>query len=813
MDGHETLLDLLAKQLADAGVAEEVAELVRAAYTGDDALAAVLAGTPLDGGAGTGGPGRRPAALYLESVAVAGFRGIGQAPPLRLHPGPGLTLVVGRNGSGKSSLAEAIELVLTGDSARWAGANAVFREGWRNLHRGTPCSIEMLVRPDGASEPIRITRTWDDAATDPAQADTAIRGDLDRGAWQGALDTYRPFLTANDVGRLVTSTPSGLFDALAPILGIEPVTDADKRLATARKAIDDRIGTIKAQLPGIRSALSDVDDDRARKAAELLSRRTVDLDALDALLADAATTVDPAVEATQRLAAVELPSVEEVRAAAAGLRSAARRVEAVAATQAGSAERAARVLEAALKWHDGQGDGPCPVCGAGTLDLAWHGRAYAEVTRLRDEAEAARDARRQLDAAGAGARMLVTVDRSLTSSTLDLAAGVSPQLLAALAGWRAVSPEAGPEEIAAHLETAYPVLRDAARAAQESATGWLRERHEAWRAHAASLQVWLTAKRESAADEALAARLKAARDFLKTAIDNLREARLAPFAAHSQRIWEELRQESNVELGGMKLAGSATRRKVAFPATVDGTATTAMAVMSQGELQALGLAVFLPRACAQESPFRFLVIDDPVQSMDPSKVDGLARVLHDLSATRQVVVFTHDNRLPEAVRRLDVPATSWEVVRQSQSVVTIRKNDDPVRRYLDDARALASTSSLDESVRWPVVAGFCRSALEAACHERIRHDRIGAGEAHAAVEELIDKAWTLTHVFALALVGEARRGERVLPMLNSDYGRWAGDVFRACQGGVHGDGQSALDALVNDAARLASAVRRPGGRP
>ena len=49
---------------------------------------------------------------YLESVAVTGFRGIGPTCKLRLHPGPGLTLVVGRNGSGKSSIAEAAEFAL-----------------------------------------------------------------------------------------------------------------------------------------------------------------------------------------------------------------------------------------------------------------------------------------------------------------------------------------------------------------------------------------------------------------------------------------------------------------------------------------------------------------------------------------------------------------------------------------------------------------------------------------------------------------------------------------------------------------------------
>ncbi len=35
MDDEGTLLDLLSKQLVDAGIAEEVADLVRAAYAGD----------------------------------------------------------------------------------------------------------------------------------------------------------------------------------------------------------------------------------------------------------------------------------------------------------------------------------------------------------------------------------------------------------------------------------------------------------------------------------------------------------------------------------------------------------------------------------------------------------------------------------------------------------------------------------------------------------------------------------------------------------------------------------------------------------
>jgi wobble nucleotide-excising tRNase len=89
-----------------------------------------------------------------------------------------------------------------------------------------------------------------------------------------------------------------------------------------------------------------------------------------------------------------------------------------------------------------------------------------------------------------------------------------------------------------------------------------------------------------------------------------------------------------------QLTGDGTRRR---DVAVDGVAGVALGVMSQGELHSLALSLFVPRATLPESPFRFIVIDDPVQSMDTARVDGLARVLEGASADRQVVVFTHDD--------------------------------------------------------------------------------------------------------------------------------------------------------------------------
>src|SRR5207237_5725460 len=129
----------------------------------------------------------------------------------------------------------------------------------------------------------------------------------------------------------------------------------------------------------------------------------------------------------------------------------------------------------------------------------------------------------------------------------------------------------------------------------------------------------------------------------------------------AKRLWQYLRLQSNVDLEVVALAGSGVTRRPVLTVDVDGVETDALSVMSQGELSSIALSLFLPRATLPESPFRFVVIDDPVQSMDPVRVDRLARVLEEVAKTRQVVVFTHDDRLPSSLRGLQIDATILQV--------------------------------------------------------------------------------------------------------------------------------------------------------
>ncbi|RQW82613.1 ATP-binding protein, partial [Micromonospora globispora] len=275
MNHTEPLVELIFDRLAADDVPDDTAEVVLAALSGEADLDAALAGEP------TALEPQRPAAdeprerIWLSSVTVAGFRGVGPERTLAIEPGPGLTVVVGRNGSGKSSFAEAVELALTGDSARWADRNSVWRTGWRNLHAGDPCRIAVELRVDGVATPTRVVRSWPSGA-ELGEAEVTVtseRGshkDLAELGLARPLELYRPFLTAAELGRLTAGTQSQLFDAISAILGLEAITDADRRLMAASRPIDAAIKEVRGQRATLADTLAGIADDRARRAAALL---------------------------------------------------------------------------------------------------------------------------------------------------------------------------------------------------------------------------------------------------------------------------------------------------------------------------------------------------------------------------------------------------------------------------------------------------------------------------------------------------------------------------------------------------------------
>ena len=296
--------------------------------------------------------------------------------------------------------------------------------------------------------------------------------------------------------------------------------------------------------------------------------------------------------------------------------------------------------------------------------------------------------------------------------------------------------------------------------------------------------------------------LKKAERWLKRCESAIRDERFGAIRTQVKDVWETLAVGSNVALEDVRLGN----KKVDMDVTVDGDSSAALGVMSQGELHALALSLFIPRVRFDKSPFGFAMLDDPVQAMDPVRVDGLAKVIHSLARTRQVVVFTHDDRLPSAVRRLQVPATIWSVTRRPRSAVELKKSLDPAKAAIEDARAVELSGGLPEEARRRVVPGLCRQAIEAACLEAGRRRLLATGMNHSDYEELWTREARLLPRIAIALYGDARRAGDVYGGLNNRYGTWAADTVRTCNELSHSIADASID--LKDLIRRAESLAK-----
>ncbi|REJ85093.1 MAG: hypothetical protein DWQ36_14520 [Acidobacteria bacterium] len=856
-----------------------------------------------------------PPQAWLRSITVCGFRGVGEACTLELEPTAGLTVVLGRNGSGKSSFAEAAELLFTGRNSRWDGRPKAWADGWRNLHHEGSRSIDAVVRVDGEAGATTLQRTWDAKSLSLDDAETQIQRPpdappLERLGWSTAAVTYRPFLSYNELGSLIEDSPSRLHDALAGILGLDAlVTLADdlrQRRLDTEKPIKDAEKTAKdlahrceqlAQPTADADAEAAADpssgdprptDERFAQAAALLGVRGKqwDLDALRQLLADrddetappdadadgthdSAATAASAPAISPRRAAATLAAFEPLDRAAytqslEDLRAAQQHLHELSSGEAGRAEQLLRILEPALEHvrcqhpkHQPTADSadlaatsvasvatsasdsdstsatrtsdasdatadattttttvPCPVCGQTPLDAAWQASATEQIERLRAqvaELAAARDAEAAARAAlptpppveplrtlDAPAALLAWSERltAVRSSAPSASAGPAsaPSLSEPSASAPATSatitpatptPDSLLTSASTDLDLLDELLLHAGHLHQQSESVWQPVRRQ--------LEAWLPTARQTLDARPLAARFKEAEAWLRDQATQLYNERFAPIAEAVRQNWDELRTASNVSLEEIRFAGKATRRTVELDVTVDGLESPALSVMSQGELNALALSLFLPRATLDRSPFRFVVIDDPVQAMDPARVDGLAQVLERTARTRQVIVFTHDDRLAESIRRLQIKARLLEVRRGERSQVSVHPRSDEVQRAFDEAYALIRTEKLPPSARDRVVPGLCRVALEEAALEAFRRRRLGRGEPHLDVQETIEQCDKLLPKVALALFDDPGRAGHVLGHLNNSDLRHQADVLMACNKGSHGGLQGAAD--------------------
>jgi ABC-type Mn2+/Zn2+ transport system ATPase subunit len=799
---------LLARLLGEEGGApNDVADLVLAACEGQDALAARLS-LPVEQ--------RKPAATqrsvtpvaaeevggtFLDSLEVYGFRGVGEPVSLALQPGPGLTLIVGRNGCGKSSLAEGLEALLTSQSARFEGRPKEWMTSWQNLHVAEgPTRVSARFTVVGRGR-LKAQRTWPRGS---ALAEGALLIADERGTeispdelgWTAALREHRPFLSYSELGKLAQE-PSKAFDALNVVLGLEALSAAQDRIAAVVKPMTARHKERGAEQKALLTELGALDDPRARALHGLLAAKALDVSAVQALCRQHPSS-EGAGDGPKLTRVIQLDAdVDGWVALAQRWQDALEQRAKVADESVAQQAALARLLRDALAFL-GDGEGACPVC---ERELG-----PPLLTRMREREEHSRTTAAAFDGAS---KTLSNVLRDVESARSRLPRAGLRDVESLLPADLVARVQAAHEALAgatqpSQLESAAHAHGDALAPLLEDAKLCLAGLDGAFRMLARKVEAWLSTSLRVADEDADRKRLDKAKAWLSEAESDLRADRFAPIGDEVRHLWTKLGAQSDVCLDAVALVGKGTQRSLKLQARVGEQPASALAVMSQGEMSALALALFLPRTALAESPFRFVVIDDPVQAMDAIRVDGLASILGDAGKTRQIIVLSHDERLVEAVQRLQIAATILRVERRGQSSVSLAPQRVAHEAYLNDARQVAR-SGIGAELSARVVPTFCRSALEAAATAAYRRRRLRAGDAPHHVASAVADARTLMQVLALGVFDDAERTGDVFRAVNTAGGQRAGDCVRDCKEGAHGSTRdlSALVDLVKDTERLA----------
>ncbi|MBE0580071.1 AAA family ATPase [Devosia sp.] len=117
-------------------------------------------------------------------------------------------------------------------------------------------------------------------------------------------------------------------------------------------------------------------------------------------------------------------------------------------------------------------------------------------------------------------------------------------------------------------------------------------------------------------------------------------------------FYDRLNVGADVGFSGMEPGNDSMQ----LHATSFGRKMSAAANLSECQLNCLGLATYLMRACSPGTPFGFVLLDDPVQSMDDGHAESfIADIVPHLldDHGKQVIVLSHTQKVIERLRDLN----------------------------------------------------------------------------------------------------------------------------------------------------------------
>ena len=652
---------------------------------------------------------------YLAEVTVQGHIGIGNSPlSLAIPPTNGVTIVSARNGVGKTSVADALRHVLSGGQAR------SYELAEDNIHCADVAITATLTNGTRSTQAFcgrdRVVR-WREQ--DGQEGDVPAE-------WIAAFERYRPVLLHPEISPVIEK-PGELHEFLKGVLEL-----------TALEQLLYDLDQIRKQGQSVTKELRTVYDQAVRAAPDLSDE--VLLAALKAvgptpekLVADSirSTLERRPSTAPERVELAETWSVDQ--SVGSQVTDAINQLHASRTGVVRGAKAVQNALESLLGEEGGhlahrRDQDVCPVCG--TQGAGWVAIATAEATRLRDLLA------EQSAAEKAVAQVLILLrdclpGRLTEQARMVLTRLVDPEVSERIALWDRLSSDQ--EALSADTATAAHV--EAMLADSEALVAWYRgvrseivDSHDESTGRRAiarnSALEWLDALE---ADRATLIRAELADQLSQKVtgwIKSTRDDIFDPIGKQIVEFFSALTCDVDLEMIDISLGGGVRQaKKVNIGLAAEGTRLPAhvarpTAVLSTGQRNALSLATYLPRATQPGSPYRFLVLDDPVHAFDSGRVRYLAGRLVALGDHYQIIVFSHDDRLWRELRASGAHATHLRLDRPPglRSEVRVKEITRPSRQLLDDARTVLDQESKaaigTASARAAFTLTMCRQAVD-----------------------------------------------------------------------------------------------------
>lgn len=632
--------------------------------------------------------------VRLTSIEIQAFRGFRDLQRLELDAD--VVLLRGDNGSGKTSVTDAIQWVLTGSlphlQARMQGVRGA-EDPIDNAYRRGEAVVTLDLR--AGAESWRVQRSGGIQASELSlwRNGSAVQSDgqalLARAFGERDLESMATAVTTWGVLRqdairsVLDRGGAALHDRMSSVIGMESITrfrdacrEAEKEAARARREARERLN---AAAERSERAVRHLEEARAfkvereRRPLAGLVRAVIE-QVSDVLVVDSTATVDQesVIRLTSRIRKVSQLADAASRARAAHLQAELsiprpsadleNELEAVAkqleGLEAGTSE-VERLAEAALPLLGHS----CPVCDQ-EIDLAEvQAKLLGQIEESRFRVAAAREARFTMQRTSEALAASRFAEQNAARASADyqrtrneLAASLSDEVRLREPALVWDSHELVTQRLAELLNGLLRALEEVAAQSTASEFRLLADMDAAKNEEANVRRAFESARRVEHQASALASAARAASESIIS--QWLRE--LEPSFAE---VFDRLSPHPTFsELRARQDTYYKTNRIV--PVVVDpirDVQANPMMVYSEGQLNTVALSYFLGLSLnAPDDGLGFMVLDDPLQSMDILSVLAFADMCRRLRSDRQLILTTHDRRFADILVRKLSPRLASE---------------------------------------------------------------------------------------------------------------------------------------------------------